>query len=98
MQVAVRLRSFPRSPLSAGFRSPRRLQDDSARIVVSHVSESRRGAPLFAVSSTEERDGLIRDIQRNFDRSGAVGVEVVDADAEIDLASGQIEGQAHGNP
>jgi hypothetical protein len=43
-------------------------------------------------------DGLIRDVERNLKRSGAVGVEVMYADAQIDLAGGQIEGQEHGDP
>lgn len=41
---------------------------------------------------------VLGDLERNLKRAGAVGVEVVDADAQIDLASGQIEGQAYRNP
>jgi len=41
---------------------------------------------------------IVVDIEGNLERAGAVGVQVVNANAQIDLASGQVEGQAHGNP
>ena len=74
-----------------------------------HQKEAKDGAPSAVRGLRLKRprvchpplvsgDGLIRDVERNLERTGAVGVEVMYADAQIDLAGRQIEGQEHGDP